>query len=263
MKQKILPYLALIIFLAVTVLSQLRIEKSFSYPYSLKPAPLEKYALLDLTSVLFGVRKLGADIAWIQLLQYYGTPEGNFTEEEKWQMYGPFDPNTEKHGEQEGATGHEEHEHSGYGPQGKFYGSGQYFEFLKLSQRVIRLDPYLEYVYLFSSASLAWNLERPDEGIQLLDEGIANMPNSWKLYLYKQAIIYKKADRYAEMVSSLEKAIEQPDCPDMVKSILANIYKKQGNYRRAAEIWMKILENPNSSYYNYAKQQIENLSKAF
>ncbi|MDI6642223.1 MAG: hypothetical protein QME68_07950 [Elusimicrobiota bacterium] len=223
------------------------VEKEFQFPFDSvnitqkeNSLPVEKYLLVDLTGIVFGIRRLAADIAWIQVLQYYGTPEEECSHE---------------------------HEHSAdtcpY--HSKFYGKGKYYDLLKLCLRVIRLDPYFHYAYLYGSASLTWNLERPDEGLLLLDEGIKRYPKNrhdyWQLYLYKMAIIYKKAEKYKDMVLSLEKAVNEKNCPLMVKAILANIYKRFGNYHRAIVLWQEIYNYGMSDYSKFAEKQIRELQK--
>lgn len=234
----------LVLLLSILFISQLYLEKNFVYPFSKvdisKPEnklPVEKYLLLDLTGVVFGIRRISADIAWIQLLQYYGTPE-----------------ETEEH----------THEHeNGHCHHGLNFGGGKYYDLLKLCQRTVRLDPYFYYAYLYGSASLAWNLNRYDEGIKLLDEGIKNCPKYWQFYLYKMAIIYKKLDKYKEMVNLLEKVVKEPDCPLIVKAILANIYKKAGEYEKSLKLWTEIYNFGMSDYYQIAEKQIAEIKEKF
>ena len=45
-----------------------------SYPPYGHP-PLARFSLQDMTFVLLGMRRLGADVAFMQLLQYYGTAD--------------------------------------------------------------------------------------------------------------------------------------------------------------------------------------------
>jgi len=231
-------YFLLIFSFCINLGTYLYLEKNFVYPFKIvdisKPEnklPVEKYILLDLTGIVFGVRRISSDIAWIQVLQYYGSPE---------------DENEEYN-----------HEHKeGHCHHGINFGGGKYYDLLKLCQRTIRLDPYFYYAYLYGSASLAWNLNRDDEGIKLLDEGIKNCPKYWQFYLYKMAIIYKKLDKYKEMVHLLEKVIKEQNCPLMVKAILANIYKRLGEYQKSLELWTEIYNLGMSEYYFFAKEQI-------
>ena len=233
----------LLISLIIVLISQTYLSEKFVFPFKdaditlpENKLPLEKYLLLDLTGIVFGMRKLASDIAWIRVLQYYGSSE-------------------EECDEGETEHGHS-HEHCHHGAD---YGRGKYYDLLKLCQRVVRLDPYFNYAYLYGGASLAWNLNRTDEGLLLLEEGRKRNPEYWQFYLYIGAIVYKKQAQYEKMVQLLERALAQPDCPLTVKAILANIYSKAGNYRRALEIWREIYESGESEYYEYSQKQINKL----
>ncbi|MBU0952017.1 MAG: hypothetical protein KKH91_04225 [Elusimicrobia bacterium] len=230
---------ALLIFiLALAVSSGLYLDKTFKYPFDVvnfslpqNQPPVDQYALFDLSGIVFGVRKMASDIAWIQVLQYYGGDE----EEAK-----------HKHDE-------DDHEHC---TDGVTHGNGEYYDLQKLTQRVVRLDPYFYYAYIYGGACLAWNLNRPDEGIALFDEGIKNAPNYWQFTIFKMAIVYKKLDKYQDMVGKLDEALKYPDCPIMVKAMLANIYKKNGNYVRALQIWVGIYDLGQTDYRLRSEQEI-------
>ncbi|OGS27932.1 MAG: hypothetical protein A2297_08010 [Elusimicrobia bacterium RIFOXYB2_FULL_48_7] len=135
-----------------------------------------------------------------------------------------------------------------------------------LTLRVVRIDPYFHEAYLFSSGILAWfkNVNRPDEAIELLQEGIRNNPKYWQLRLYLSAIVYKKAAKYSEMAALLEEAIQYPDCPSIIKGILANYYKSSREYGKAIDIWENLLTSNDLEYKDRAREQLlilENLTK--
>jgi tetratricopeptide (TPR) repeat protein len=210
-----------------------------------KKLPDQKYLIMDSNSVTLGLRRLIADIAWIQLLQYYGSNEKE-TEEPAG---GP-------------AANHkcDAHGHCDYGDSASF-GTGKYYDFLKLSQRIVRSDPYFFYPYLYSSASLAWNMDRPEQALALLKEGIDNpklhdQPQYWQLSLYSSAILFKMSNRVGDMVFILDQAVKQPGCPMILKWILANIYKKNKDYVKAINLFLEISNSDDSMYKDYAEKQI-------
>ncbi|OGS18961.1 MAG: hypothetical protein A3J83_00970 [Elusimicrobia bacterium RIFOXYA2_FULL_40_6] len=231
-----------IFVLAIAISSSIYLDKNFKYPFDVvnfsqpqNQPPVDQYALFDLSGVVFGVRKMAADIAWIQVLQYYGGDE----EDAK-----------HKHDEE-----CKEHDHERC-TDGVTYGSGEYSDLKNLTRRVMLLDPYFHYACVYGGACLAWNLNRPDEGIALLDEGIRNVPDYWQFTIYKMAIIYKKLDKYQDMVGKLEEALKHPDCPIMVKAMLANLHKKNGNYVRALQIWVGIYDLGQTDYRARSEQEI-------
>lgn len=280
-------HVLLCVFVLVVIVTSFILDGSFTYPYSSantdirtlstpdRKLPVEKYLLFDISGIVLGIRRLSANIAWIHVLQYYGSPDLSDTEKKEHRC-----PDDRKCGDAGGH--HHKHEHSKHfcemegkhgcdtgihhHKHGLLYGAGEYYGLLKLCQRTIRLDPFFLYVYLYGSSSLTWNLERPDEGIALLQEGIENYPSTlpdyWQLHLYKLAIIYKKLDRYVDMVAQLERAVQLPGRPTMVAAILANIYKKAQNYVRALALWNEIYNTGDVAYREYAAKQIQFLETA-
>jgi len=224
--------LIMVVFLVGAILIlQTGLRKNFSFSYShftevinLSASKKTSYGLLDLSGIILGMRRMAADIAWIQLMQYYGTPETDESGKE-----------IDFHGED--------------------YGGGKYYEVLSLTQRVIRLDPYFHYAYLYSAGALAWNLNRPEEAISLLKEGISNDPKYWRFRLYLGAIIYLQLKKFDKMVILLEEAVKYPDCPSLVKVILANIYEEEGRYLDCLKIWFQVLESKDEFYRLRAKKK--------
>lgn len=198
--------------------------------------PLEKFFILDSVGIIFGIRKLVSDIAWIQLLQYYGgkPPEGE--EETYLEHITKIQPN-------------------------------KYLDFLKFVRRVTILDPLYSFAYFYGVGVLAWNLERPDEALEYLKEGLKNLefqknnPDSdfWQLVKYQQAIYYKIGGKYKEMIDELKQIVQSSKAPNMVKAILANLYKKYGFYEEALLIWQELLNSKDPEYVERAEIQIRQL----
>lgn len=184
----------------------------------------------DLAGVAAGMRRLTADVAWISVLQYYGARE--------------------EHSEGD-AHADEPHDFAG----------GSYPALGPMTLRVTRLDPSFHYAYLYGAGALAFNLDRPDEALAILEEAIRYNPTYWKFRLYVGAIAYKQRGQNEQMIALLEDAIRFPDCPTMVKSILANIYEERGNPARSLQIWLDIFENPrgDSWYRDKAEAKIAEL----
>lgn len=236
---RIKTIITVIFFIGVILILQINLRKNFTFNYpfftesiNLSTSKKTSYGLLDLSGMILGMRRMAANIAWIQLMQYYGTPETDESGKE-----------IDFHGED--------------------YGGGKYYEVLNLTQRVIRLDPYFHYAYLYSAGALAWNLNRPEEAISLLKEGIGNNPKYWRFRLYSGAIIYFQLKKFDKMVTLLEEAVKYPDCPSLVKVILANIYEKQGRYLDCLKIWSQVLESKDEFYRLRAEKKILDLKPRF
>ena len=73
---------------------------------------------------------------------------------------------------------------------------------------------------------------------------------------------YRQSDELAKVIPWLEESIKDPECPTMLKNILANMYRKTGNDRRAAEIFLDILDNARDrSYADLALQKLREIEK--
>jgi len=227
-------YSLTIILLLLSIVLKFFLEKTFNtiymYPHitELVSSENSKNDMIDLAGILLGARRAAADVGWIQLLQYYGSPEVKCTHEDNHELY---------------------HEHlNGRG--------GEYFDLLKYSLRITRLDPRFYHVYLYAAGALGWNLSRTDEALQILQEGIKHNPKYWRFYLYISAIVYKQLKEYKKMVEVLEKVVKYPDCPNIIKSILANIYESLGEYEKCLRMWIEILNSGDNSYQNKATAKI-------
>jgi tetratricopeptide (TPR) repeat protein len=203
---------------------------------------IEQYALTDASVVLSGLRRLGADLAFIQLLQYYSS---EVTEEEHREMV------------------EEGHWHMGTEGNADLHPNVRLSNYPKLISYALRaasLDPYFHYNFIFTAGALAFNLNRDDEALTLLSEGARWEPNFWQYRLYAGAIGFRKSNSIDKVVALLEEAIKDPDCPSMVENILANIYKRQGNYQRAAEIYALMIQTSRDpAYVGTAKQKLDEL----
>ena len=173
---------------------------------SLGTLPATPYALQDAALASGGLRAAAADLAWVQMLQYSA---GGVTDM-------PDRP-------------------------------GRPYDHLKdLALRVARLDPSYHRAYLYAAGILAWfkNVDRPDEAVEVLREGMRNDPGQRSYPIYIAAIAYKKKGDVDSMTSLLESTLDDPHSPVEMKSILANVYKSRGRYEDALRVWDAILGDP-------------------
>ncbi|MBN2406897.1 MAG: hypothetical protein JXJ19_04300 [Elusimicrobia bacterium] len=198
---------------------------SMKYPLS---TPISFWASM------LGMRRLAADIIWIQTLQYYGKREGTGSPEFK---------------------------------RGNDKDNTPYKDLQSYWQQLIRFDPLFVNAYLLGPTTLGWNLKRYDEAMALLDEGVEMVEEiqknlrtlninetdeehplivgksdvinelKWKLYLLKSIIVYLHQDKYGEATELLEKIAFQDETPEEIRIILAQIYEAQKDYRKALELW--------------------------
>ncbi|OGR93097.1 MAG: hypothetical protein A2992_08830 [Elusimicrobia bacterium RIFCSPLOWO2_01_FULL_59_12] len=216
-----MPMLLLTAALTGSLLTYL--SKHFRNPYPPMPLSLQgsKTELQDVLGVTLGIRRLAADLAWIQTLQYYGTPEP-------------------------GQTDFAFHN-----------GMGVYADFLDHCRHVSRIDPYFTYVYYYGGSVLGWNLNRLSEAEQLLREGIAHNPTEWRLPQYLAGLAYQKNHDSANLMKFLESITKDPECPLLMQALLANLYKKQHRYVEALRMWERIYSSGDPSYRQRAREQFQ------
>jgi hypothetical protein len=182
----------------------------------------------DLGGVVLGLRRLAADLAWIQTLQYYGAPEGG-------------DAHVDVHG-------HHDIE------------AGVYTHLLENCRRVARIDPFFTYVYYYGAAALAWNLNRLGEAEELLKEGIRYNPHEWRFQQYLAAMAYQKNHDISKLTVFLEGFVTDPSCPNLLRALLANLYKRQNEPRKAVAVWFLVLDTGDPEYTARATREIEKLA---
>lgn len=254
------PWVLSVTAAAFLILAQtLSLKSSTGFlPSFEKPAMME-YALSDTFFVMLGLRRLGADLAFIQLLQYYGTPPEELGDEN-----GPHARGGRPHGPGEVEEGHD-HVHLDRQAEADLNPSerlSEYPRLLDLGLRVQGLDPYFRFANLFSAGALGFNLNRDDEAVALLKKSAATDPQFWQYRLYAAAIAYRKNNEIQQVINLLEEAVKYPDCPSMLQNILAGMHKKQGNFRRAAEIYFHTMETSRDiAYATDARKKLEELAR--
>ena len=170
----------------------------------LSTLPSTPFSLQDAALTSAGLRASAADLAWIQLLQYSAGGISELADEAK-----PF-------------------------------------EHMKpMTERVVRLDPSFHRAYLYGAGVLGWfrNVERYDDAVDLLREGMRDDPGQPLYSEYIAALAFQKKGDTAHMMEILVPAAADPRSPIEMKAILANIYKTQGEYAKSLAIWEDMLDN--------------------
>ncbi|MFH1784585.1 MAG: tetratricopeptide repeat protein [bacterium] len=236
--KKAIKLCSIVLLLIFFVGVQINIDKGFNYPF--KPVSTlraKDASFMNFWGLLLGMRKLSADWAWINVLQYYGTH---------------FEDHDEEH----------DHVHEHGEVCHKCIQWGVYEGLFSRCQAVIRLDPYFHYAYLYGAGALAFNHERFDEAIELLEEGVQNNPDYWRFRLYLGAIAARQKGEYYRVIPLLEQVVFAPDAPTMLRSILAQIYENQGQYAKAKLLWEYILASAEQDrYIEKAKKHLEKLDQ--
>lgn len=192
-----------------------------------------------------GMRRLAADLAFIRLLMYYGSPEQH--EEVGEPPHGPGD-------------GHE------HGPaDGHAYGGleasreGEHGQILPRTIRILDLDPFFSYAAIYSAGALAFNLRRPDEALAVLRHAVARDPRNWKYHAYVAAVGFSKKGDVDAARSQLEPIARDPQCPTMLKHMLAFMNARLGRREDAIRLYREVLRSRDKDYHHLARQALERL----
>ncbi len=169
-----------------------------------------------------GLRAAAADLAWVQLLQY---------------MAGNLPELADRPGRRHDRV-------------------------LELSRRIIRLDPSFHRAALYGASVLGWfeEVDRPDEALALLEEGIRRSPEEPLYKLYLAALAFKRKGDDGRMTALLEASFDDPRTPTTMRAILANLYARRGEDDKAALTWRRILDNPvDAEEHPRARQKLAQL----
>jgi len=221
MKARWLAISAVLFVLALFAGSNMRRLYDPRFPHFSELKP-GPFAFTDATLTAAGFRAPAADLAWIQLLQYT----------------------------------------AGSVPELQDRPGHPYEHLAPMSLRVSRLDPSFHRALLFGAGILAWfrGIERPEEAVEILNEGMRRSPEQPLYGLYIAAIAYKQQGDRTRMIELLESSFDLPDTPTTMKAILANLRQSHGEYREALSLWERIRANPrDSAEHGRAKAKIVEL----
>lgn len=204
-------------------------------PLALKLEPdtaVETAGLLAL-----GMRRLAADLGLVRLLVYYGTPEGDEAEEHE---HAPFDP-----------------EH----PE-RSWGGGRYHEIGPRARRILALDPTFTYAGLYAAGALAFNLNRPEEALDILEKAHAADPRNERYAAYIAAIGFHRKGDPKRVLEVLEPTLKDPDCPTMIKHLAAFLYRRTGRRADAVRLYREIVETSrDAGYVGMARRALAELGE--
>ena len=221
---------AALIFFLFSVVMQIISERDFRFgnTYLLSKEFSEIGHYQDFWILMMGHRRISSDIAFIQMLQYYGgIPEKEIPDKYR----------------------------GGSVPE-VFYALSEHTDLVHYALRTTRLDRNFDYAVTFSAASLAWVQKRVDEGIAVLEDALKFRPDFYQASLYLAAITIRKEKGEEASIKYMEQAIKFPDCPDMVENILAYIYEEREDYRNAIRIWSMNLDSQEGNYSRIARERI-------
>jgi hypothetical protein len=198
----------------------------------------EESALSSAGLFALGMRRQAADLELIRLIVYYGTPETGSKDDYEPEEFDPAHP--ERH-----------------------FGGGQYPSMLRRAKAIVDTDPAFVYPVLFASGALAFNLNRPDEALDLLAYALARNPGNVEFQSYVGAIGFHQKGDAKSVIALLEPALSSPDCPSMIKSMMAFLYKRTNQRAKAVALYRDIAGNSRDAGYRaIARKMLQEMGEA-
>jgi hypothetical protein len=103
------------------------------------------------------------------------------------------------------------------------------------------LDPHLLVAYEFGTSFLApqppHGAGQPDRAIELMEYGIQNNPDNWKLYYDLGFVYYMELRDYKKAAETFERGSQVPNAHPFLKVMAAQMAQHAGEYETARMLW--------------------------
>jgi hypothetical protein len=150
-----------------------------------------------------GFESVAADIYWLRTVQYFGG-ERLFAREKRFELLRP------------------------------------------LIEITTTLDPRLEIAYRYGAVFLCEpapvGAGRPQEGIAVLEKGVRNLPNSWRLRQDLGFFLYLFLDEPQRAATILNEAARIEGAPFWLRTLAASVESRGGDRAKARRMWQEMFE---------------------
>jgi hypothetical protein len=119
------------------------------------------------------------------------------------------------------------------------------------------LDPHFVSPYVFGAQMLAWDAERPGEGLALLRKGCERNPLTWELPFQAGFIAYQVVKDYEQAGYYFSIAAQLPGVWPIAPRMAAAAYGKAGNFELTRELWTGVYQDqPNPKVKDIARKEL-------
>ncbi|MGA7375854.1 MAG: tetratricopeptide repeat protein [Candidatus Sulfotelmatobacter sp.] len=131
---------------------------------------------------------------------------------------------------------------------GRHHDSAQSYSLLyPLLNLTTHLDPQLVVAYQFGASFLAPQppngAGQPERAIQLMEYGIQNNPNEWKLYYDLGFVYYMNLKDYGKASEAFERGSKVPDAHPFLRVLAAQMADHAGDFDTARMLWSATYQN--------------------
>ena len=190
-----------------------------SAEYDLYFIPEPKYVKM----LASGFTTLAADIYWIKTVIYFGkrTSSVDFPMITRQLLGGDY---SKEYQEWKEDAGH------------------RYTWLADMINTVVELDPYFTYPYLFGGLMISMKAGSPEKSVALLKKGLTYFSDDWQFYFLLGFNYYFYINDPRSALTYFIQAAGFPDCPEIVKSLAAVVYKDIGRRGVAIEFMKSQIE---------------------
>jgi tetratricopeptide (TPR) repeat protein len=131
---------------------------------------------------------------------------------------------------------------------GKHYNNAQSYNLLfPLLEITTHLDPHLVVAYEFGASFLAPpppnGAGQPERAIQLMEYGIQNNPDDWKLYYDLGFVYYMNLKDYKKASEAFARGSKVPDAHPFLRLLAAQMAEHAGEYDTSRMMWSATYQN--------------------
>jgi hypothetical protein len=110
---------------------------------------------------------------------------------------------------------------------------------------------------------LAFNLNRPEDALRVLDYALSRDPHNLQFQSYIAAVGFHRHGDAKGVISRLEPVLGTPDCPVMIKHLVAYLYAKSGQRQKALSLYREIRDtSKDAGYRRMAEISLQRLDRS-
>jgi tetratricopeptide (TPR) repeat protein len=131
---------------------------------------------------------------------------------------------------------------------GRYHDSAQSYNLLfPLLEITTHLDPQLVVAYEFGASFLApappEGAGQPEQAIRLMEYGIENNPNNWKLYYSLGFVYYMNLKNYEKAADAFARGSKVPNAHPFMAVLAAQMAQHAGDFATARMLWSATYQN--------------------
>jgi hypothetical protein len=127
------------------------------------------------------------------------------------------------------------------------YDAASYNLLAPLLEITTNLDPHLMVAYEFGSSFLApkppFGAGQPESAIELMNYGIQNNPDNWRLYYDQGFVYYTELKDYKKAAEAFARGSQVPNAHPFLKVLAAQMASHAGDYETARMMWSTAYQN--------------------